>query len=122
MHTFKLGVTGVGIAFEFSGTRQVCARTPATALPSSESSAPSAVRGMASEVMPEIDAATVLFPRATVLVVENWCIATQESRRCRLLSGCLRGRGVACVLPSLLLGVPAISALRQPCRKDDRYA
>ena len=36
MHTFKLGVMGFAIAFDFSGMRQVCARTPATALPSSE--------------------------------------------------------------------------------------
>jgi hypothetical protein len=36
MRTFKLGAMGFAIAFEFSGTRQVCARTPATALPSSE--------------------------------------------------------------------------------------
>jgi len=36
MHTFKLGVMGFAIAFEFSGTPQVCARTPATALPASE--------------------------------------------------------------------------------------
>jgi hypothetical protein len=33
MHTFKLGVMGFAIAFEFSGTPQVCARPPATASP-----------------------------------------------------------------------------------------
>jgi hypothetical protein len=36
MHTFKLGVMSFVIAFESSGTPQVCARTPAAALPSSE--------------------------------------------------------------------------------------
>jgi hypothetical protein len=36
MHTFKLGVMGFAIALDFSGTPQVCARTPATTLPSSE--------------------------------------------------------------------------------------
>jgi hypothetical protein len=36
MHTFKLGVMGFAIAFESSGMSQICARTPATALPSSE--------------------------------------------------------------------------------------
>jgi len=36
MHTFKLGVMGFAIAFDFSGMSGVCARTPAAALPSSE--------------------------------------------------------------------------------------
>jgi len=36
MHTFKLGVMGLAIAFDFSGMPGVCARTPAAALPSSE--------------------------------------------------------------------------------------
>jgi hypothetical protein len=36
MHTFKLGVMGFAIAFAFSGMPRVCARAPATALPSSE--------------------------------------------------------------------------------------
>jgi hypothetical protein len=36
MHTFKLGVMGIAIAFEFSACPKVCARTSATALPSSE--------------------------------------------------------------------------------------
>jgi hypothetical protein len=36
MDTLKLGVMGFAIAFEFSGAPGVCARTPATALPSSE--------------------------------------------------------------------------------------
>jgi hypothetical protein len=36
MHTFKLSVMGFAIAFDFSGVPRVCARTPATALPSSE--------------------------------------------------------------------------------------
>jgi hypothetical protein len=36
MNTFKLGAMSFAIAFEFSGTAQVCARTAATALPSSE--------------------------------------------------------------------------------------
>ena len=36
MHTFKLGVMGFAIAFDFSGAPKVCARMTATALPSSE--------------------------------------------------------------------------------------
>jgi len=36
MHTLKLGVMGFAIAFDFSGTPGVCARAPASALPSSE--------------------------------------------------------------------------------------
>ena len=36
MDTFKLGVMGFAISFDFSGVLRVCARTSATALPSSE--------------------------------------------------------------------------------------